>query len=124
MGLRKVTVRERRQQPRNDTEINEPAFIEIRHTFGPIRKSVYKVVEYNEGGTSFLVPVSDGYFRAGYPLEYTLVKPDLTRTERFGVVRYYHPFNDEKGVAFFKVGVENQPLRNKRPRPFQIRPDI
>jgi extracellular factor (EF) 3-hydroxypalmitic acid methyl ester biosynthesis protein len=123
MGLRKTTVRERRQQPRNDVEIDAPAFIEIRHTYGPVRKSVYKVVEYNEGGTSFLVPVADGYFRSGYPLEYALVTPDLTKMDRFGVVRYYHPFNDDQGGAFFRVGVENQPRRHKKNETLRIRPD-
>ena len=122
MGLRPITVRTHHQQPCNTAGICEPAFIEIRHTFGPNRKSVYKVVETSENGTSFLVPVTEGFFRVGYPLEYSLIMPDLTKTVWFGVVRYYHPYTDDKGRAFFKVGVENHPDGSRRTRRFQIRP--
>ena len=123
-GVRNNIVQERRQRPRNPINLEAPAFIEIKHTYGPIRKSVYRVAEYNDFGTSFLVPAADGYFRAGYPLEYALVKPDLSKTERFGIVRYYHPYNDEKGESFFKVGVENKTSKSfNKPLKFHIRPE-
>jgi extracellular factor (EF) 3-hydroxypalmitic acid methyl ester biosynthesis protein len=101
-----MSVQERRRKPRESDGLGGSSFIEIRHTFGPVRKSVYKVVEFNENGTSFLMPASDGFFRSGHPLEYSLITPDLAKVEGFGVVRYYHPYNDHTGNSYFKVGLE------------------
>ncbi len=119
-----MTVQERRKRPRNQKEISNSTFVEIRHTFGPVRKSVYKVLEHNEHGMSFLVPMVDGYFRPGHPLEYCLVKSDMTKMESYGAVRYYHPYNDNVGNAYYKVGIENKLLNGDRqPGSFRIRPE-
>lgn len=118
-----MNVQERRKRPRNSSTPEESSFIEIRHTFGPVRKSVYRVVEFNEDGISFLVPVSDGYFNVGFPLEYCLVKSDLTKVESRGVVRYYHPFNDHQGNSYYKIGVETGPANGIHPRNLRIRPE-
>ncbi|MCP4601084.1 MAG: methyltransferase domain-containing protein [Proteobacteria bacterium] len=119
-----MTIRERRKRPRNQTEISDSAFIEIRHTFGPVRKSVYKVLEHDEHGMSFLVPMVDGYFQHGHPLEYSLVKSDMTKTDSYGAVKYYHPYNDNVGNTFYKVGIENKLLNgNRQPGGFRIRPE-
>lgn len=118
-----MSVYERRKKPRTSDGLNGSAFIEIRHTFGPVRKSVYKVLEFNEHGTSFLMPASDGYFRTGHPLEFSLVTPDLAKLESFGVVRYFTPFNDELGNSYFKVGLENKHVSGRpNPESLRIRP--
>ena len=119
-----MSLRERRKKPRNSELLNGSAFIEIQHTFGPVRKSVYKVVEFDEHGTSFLMPTSDGYFREGQPLDYYLVTPDLARVESYGFVRYYQPFHDETGNSFYRVGVENRHLgTTPKQDSFRIRPE-
>ncbi len=118
-----MSVHERRKRPRDPADFDDSAFIEIRHTFGPIRKSVYKVLEFNEWGTSFLVPTSDGYFAPGFPLQYSLITQHNARSDSFGVVRYYQPFNDQKGNAFYKIGVENNPSSAEQQRNLRIRPE-
>ena len=62
-----MSFHERRKRLRNQVDLDDPAYIEIHHTFGPVRKSVYKVLEYDEYGMSFLIPQADGYFRPGVP---------------------------------------------------------
>lgn len=118
-----MSIQERRKRPRNETELDNAVFIEIRHTFGPVRKSVYKVLEFNEYGTSFLVPTSDGYLSTGAPLDYSIVRDDFDKMENYGVVKYYHPYNDYKGNAFYKIGVENNPLTTKQAGNLRIRPE-
>ncbi len=118
-----MNVQERRKRPRNSSAPEDSSFIEIRHTFGPVRKSVYRVVEFNDDGISFLVPVSDGYFNVGFPLEYCLVKSDLSKLESRGLVRYYHPFNDHQGNSYYKIGVETSPTNGIHPRNLRIRPE-
>ncbi len=118
-----MSVHERRKKPRNLDGLEGSAFIEISHTFGPIRKSVYKAVEYDEHGVSFLVPISDGYFRPGQPLEYSLVTPESTKIESFGTVRYYLPYNDQLGNSYYRIGIErNRSDFNKIPNALKIRP--
>jgi extracellular factor (EF) 3-hydroxypalmitic acid methyl ester biosynthesis protein len=118
-----MSVQERRKKPRESDGLSGSSFIEIRHTFGPVRKSVYKVLEFNEHGTSFLMPASDGFFRSGHPLEYSLITPDLAKVEGFGVVRYYHPFNDHSGNSYFKVGLEaGRSGGERKPESLRIRP--
>ena len=119
-----MSLRERRRKPRNSDDLGGSAFIEIRHSFGPIRKSVYKVVEFNEHGISFLMPTADGYFREGQPLEFSLITPDLAKVESFGLVRYHHPYNDETGNSYYRVGVEHRRLGTiPKQDNFRIRPD-
>jgi extracellular factor (EF) 3-hydroxypalmitic acid methyl ester biosynthesis protein len=120
---RRIDVRERRKRLRNQVELADPALIEIRHTFGPVRKSVYKVLEHDEYGMSFLVPLVDGYFHPGVPLEYSLTKMDTPKVDGFGTVKYYHLHNDTSGNAYYKVGVENQPPKGLEPVSFRIRPE-
>lgn len=105
-GCDTMVQRERRKASRTASAAEGPVFVELRHTFGPTRKSVYKVLEHDEYGLSFLVPTADGYFAAGTPLQYALVKGDLSRTEGAGYVRYYHPYTDEVGTPFYKIGLE------------------
>ncbi len=119
----RIGVHERRKRLRNQVEHTDPAVIEIRHTFGPVRKSVYKVLEYDEYGLSFLVPLVDGYFRPGVPLEYSLMKKEHPTIDSFGAVKYYHLHNDTSGNAYYKVGVENQPSKGIEPTNFRIRPE-
>jgi extracellular factor (EF) 3-hydroxypalmitic acid methyl ester biosynthesis protein len=38
-------------------------------------------------------------------------------------VRYYHPYNDHQGNAFYKIGVENNQLATKKPGQLRIRPE-
>jgi extracellular factor (EF) 3-hydroxypalmitic acid methyl ester biosynthesis protein len=119
-----MSVPERRKKAVNIDESAGPAFIEIQHTFGPVRKSVYKVVEFNEHGTSFLMPATDGYFRSGQPLEFSLITPELAKIESGGVVRDCCPYNDKEGRSYYKIGLENKKLAPaSRPKSFRIRPE-
>ncbi|MBD3243899.1 MAG: hypothetical protein GF331_25125, partial [Chitinivibrionales bacterium] len=101
-----MAVAERRKHIRTQALVEDSVFVEIRHTFGPVKKSVYKVCEFDEFGLSFLVPVGDGYFAPNTPLQYTLVNGDLSRQDGAGFVRYYHPTSDRFGGLFYKIGVE------------------
>lgn len=118
-----MSVSERRKRTREENAQQVPAFIEIRHTFGPIRKSIYKVLEYNEYGTSFLIPTTDGFFPSGTPIEYSIVADGADKKEKYGTVRYFHPYNDQAGTAYYKIGVENNPLITKQPGKLRIRPE-
>jgi 2-polyprenyl-3-methyl-5-hydroxy-6-metoxy-1,4-benzoquinol methylase len=101
-----VTNAERRKKVREETGFDS-AFIEIDHSFGPLKKSVYKIIEYNEFGLSFLVPHSDGYFMVGTPLKFVLIQTSRQlRRLLTGIVRYYHPVYQQSGERCFKIGVE------------------
>jgi hypothetical protein len=98
---------------------NYDAEIEIEHTYGQNRKSVYKIVEYGEFGLSFLVPFEDGYFLVGTPVKFTIVQPSIRFRRMFtGVVRYYHPLFMEDGKKYYKIGLEivttYRDLQNKK----------
>ena len=65
---------ERRKKIRNSAVSDDSMFIEIHHTFGQVKKSVYKIVEFDEYGLSFLMPIDDGYFAVGMPIKYYIIK--------------------------------------------------
>ena len=103
---------------------NSSVFIEIEHSFGRQKKSVYKVNEFDEYGLSFFIPYSDGYFLTGTPLSFSLIREDYTRSRHFGVVRHYTPFYKEDGEKYFKIGVEIQSnYRDIMAPKFQLRPE-
>jgi hypothetical protein len=114
---------ERRKQHRNQVDLNNPASIEIHHTFGPVRKSVYNVLEHDESGLSFLIPEDDGYFRPGVPLEYNLMNSGQSKIENFGLVKYYQLFHNNTGEAYFKVGLENKPDKETEPAKLGTQPE-
>jgi hypothetical protein len=103
---------------------DDSAVVEIKHTFGPVKKSIHKVLEYDEKGMSFLVPASEGYFRPGAPLEYRFVLGDVTKIDSFGSVRYYHPYNDYNGESYYRIGVEHKHAKgDKFTKKYKIRPE-
>lgn len=102
-----MSIAERRKRPRSTSPLADSVFAELRHTFGPVRKSVYKVLELDEFGFSFVMPVAEGYFAPDTPLQYTLVNADMSRTDGAGFVRYYQPYTDQNGGLHYKIGVEN-----------------
>ncbi len=111
--------KERRKNTRNGTLANEVTFIEIEHSFGSVKRSVYKVKEYDELGLSFFVPVSDGYFLPGTPIKFALVKSDQSKIYSLGTVRHYHQFDEAGGKSFYKVGVQMDPsFRDHRQEAF------
>ncbi len=115
---------ERRRRPRTGAVAGDSVFVELRHTFGPVRKTVCKVVELDEFGLSFLVPVADGYFPPDTPLQYTLVNGDLSRIDGAGFVRYYHPVADAHGGLHYKIGIEtNARYRDTAGGHYAIRPE-
>ncbi len=101
-----MAIAERRKHTRSPIAKGESVFVEIRHTFGPIKKSVYKVLDLDEFGMSFLVPVEDGYFALNTPLQYTIVNTDLSRTDGAGFVRHYQHYGDGANGLYYKIGVE------------------
>jgi len=119
-----VATPERRKRQRNGSVSGDSVFVELRHTFGPVKKSVCKVVELDEFGLSFLVPVADGYFAPDTPLQYTLVGSDMSRVDGAGFVRYYHPVTDGHGGLHYKIGLEtNARYRDTVAGRYAIRPE-
>ena len=88
---------EKRRHIRTTPDSDPSSVIEIRHTFGPQRTSVFKINEFDEYGLSFFIPVTKGYFRPGTPLEYS-IKSGSKRKKGFGIVRYYTKCNNDKGL--------------------------
>jgi len=99
-------MRERRKRIRNTVVEDDPLFIEIHHTFGQVRKSVYKIVEFDEYGLSFFVPVAEGYFPVGMPITYHIIQSDLTKTNGKGHVRYFKLHHDSNGMSFYRIGLQ------------------
>ena len=101
------------------------AEIEIEHTYGQIRKSIYKVIEYSEFGLSFLMPCEDGYFLVGTPVKFTIAQPSIKFRRIFtGVIKYYHPVLMDDGTKYYKSGIEigttYRDLQNKK---LSLRPE-
>lgn len=118
-----MSIREKRRKPRSSEGIGESVFIEIRHTFGPVRKSVYKVLELDEFGLSFLMPKEDGHFATDTPLQYAIVREDMSRTQGSGLVRYHHPHSDESGRTYYRTGIEvSNSYRNVPTGAYSLRP--
>ncbi|MBN2144171.1 MAG: hypothetical protein JW774_06070 [Candidatus Aureabacteria bacterium] len=114
---------EKRKRIRTCLLESSSVFIEIEHSFGHQKKSVYKVNEFDEFGLSFFIPYSDGYFLIGTPLSFFLITEDQTRSRHFGIVRYYSPFYRENGERFYKIGLELQAgYRDVMGHSFQLRP--
>ena len=101
-----MIVNEKRKATRINPIESEPAFLQIKHTFGNSDKSVYKVDEFDEFGLSFFVPVNDGYFLPGTPLEYRLFNGKVSGEESYGIVRYHYRQNNGTGESFYKIGME------------------
>ena len=80
-------------------------FLQIKHTFGNLNHSVYKVGEFDEFGLSFFVPADDGYFLPGTQLQYRLIKENGYKAESYGIVRYYYRRDSETGESFYKAKI-------------------
>jgi chemotaxis methyl-accepting protein methylase len=114
---------ERRKTPRNSNNENGAALIELDHSFGAVKNSVYKINEYGESGLSFLVPHSDGYFITNTPITFSLIHNGQSQRNLLGTVKYYHPYYDKLGDNYYKIGVEKTPPIPKTSRTvFKIRP--
>jgi extracellular factor (EF) 3-hydroxypalmitic acid methyl ester biosynthesis protein len=95
------------------------AVVEIEHTFGPVPKSVYKIIEYSEFGLSILIPHQDGYYLVGTPVKFSIVHQSIQFRHMYtGVVRYYHSIFMEDGNKYYKIGIEivttYRDLQNKK----------
>ena len=106
---------ERRRRQRNRADFDNPVSIEIQRSHGPVEKSVYDVLEWDEHGLSFMMPEGDDHFRTGAHLEYSLMNSGLSKAGNFGLVKYYQLFHNNTGEAFYKVGLENRPDRGPEP---------
>ena len=67
---------ERRKTSRGSSFIGD-AFVEITHSFGAQKKSVYSIHAYDEFGLSILIPERDGYFLQDKPLQLIIVHISL-----------------------------------------------
>ncbi len=99
-------ITEKRSSPRTTEQPAGAVFIEIEHSYGPLRTSVYRVLEEDERGLSFLVPGEDGYFLEGTPLRFSIILKDRLRTKHFGFTRSCQPTNSEEGEKIYRIGVE------------------
>ncbi len=96
-----VQKKEKRKKFRKIIEESN-SFVEIKHSFGSLKKSVYEVIEYDEYGLSFLIPFSEGYFMVDTPVKFCMVNNGL-RDYKFGIVRYYLPFFSFTGKKYYKL---------------------
>ena len=110
---------ERRRRKRNKDDFDNPASIEIHHSAGPVAKSVYNVLEYDEYGLSFLMPEIDSNFRPGEPLEYSIMNSGESKVESFGLVKYFRLLDHKTGETYFKVGLENTPDKAPETKNYQ-----
>ncbi len=118
-----MLTQEKRKHLRSTECSGEKAVIEVKHSFGKVKKSVFQINEFDEYGLSFLIPVSEGYFRPGTPLEYTM-KHGSERKKGFGIVRYYTKCNNVRGESFYKTGLQNDPgYRDVMGGKYTIRPE-
>ncbi|MHB8834429.1 MAG: O-methyltransferase [Candidatus Methylomirabilia bacterium] len=97
---------DKRSSRRSGEQPAGAVFIEIEHSYGPRRTSVYRVLEEDERGLSFLVPGEDGYFLEGTPLRFSIILKDRLRTKHFGFTRSCQPTNSEEGEKIYRIGVE------------------
>jgi len=103
---------EKRSSSRSVEQPAGAVYIEIEHSYGPRRTSVYRVLEEDERGLSFLVPGEDGFFLEGTPLRFSIIHKDRLRTKHFGFTRSCHPTHSEEGDKIFRIGVQlNDALR-------------
>lgn len=109
-------VREKRSSRRTAGQPPEAIFIEVEHSYGPRKASVYRVLEADERGLSFLVPGEDGYFLDGTPLRFTLIQRDRLRTKHFGFTRSSVQLHSEQGEKSFRIGVELSDALRTPPR--------
>lgn len=118
-----MIVNEKRKTTRINPIESEPVFLQIKHTFGNFDKSVYKVGEFDEFGLSFFVPLKDGYFLPGTPLEYRLINGKGSGEESYGIVRYHYRQDNGAGESFYKIGMEiDQSFGNTIRTRYSIRP--
>jgi extracellular factor (EF) 3-hydroxypalmitic acid methyl ester biosynthesis protein len=114
---------DRRKGQRGEGADAGKEFIEIQHTYGSRKTSVYQLVERNEGGLSFLVPASEGYFLAQTPLRFSIVQQDTFRTQHVGVACYHYPVYSGEGEKFYRIGVEiDASLRDPPRKRYVLRP--
>lgn len=115
--------KEKRHHLRSTSSLVDQAVIEIKHSFGKKKKSVFQINEFDEHGLSFFIPVSEGYFRPGTPLEYT-IKNGSERKKGFGIVRYYSKWHSKSGESFYKTGLQNDTrYRDVMGGTYTIRPE-
>ncbi len=123
MKASKTSSSERRKTQRGFHEQNNDSVIEIRHTYGPEKRTVYQLCEYNENGLSFLVPREHGYFMAGTPLEFSIPGTKHLGQCRYGKVCYYIPFYTSNGEAYYRIGLQIMPeYRDLEGKDYTLRP--
>lgn len=103
---RELPIMEKRASRRTAEQPPGAVFIEIEHSYGPRRTSVYRILEEDERGLSFLVPGEDGYFLEGTPLRFSIIFKERFRTKHFGFTRSCQPTNSEEGEKIYRIGVE------------------
>ncbi len=118
-----MSYNEKRKRKRSAPILDDPVLIEIEHPFGPIKKAVYRVREFDEFGLSFLIPSHEGYFLPGTPLEFRFDKGDGKKIHSYGIVRYYHRQDEAFGESFYRIGLEiDASYRNASANKYAIRP--
>lgn len=110
-----MLISEKRTKDRNSNTAHGEPLIEIHHSFGTHKRSVYQVQECDENGLSFLIPRSDGYFMTDTPIQFSINNNGSSRKNLTGTVRYYHPLYDTRGENYYKIGVEIQNTYREQP---------
>jgi len=115
---------DQRRKRRTASPDKQGTLIEIRHTHGEQRKSIFSVNEFDEFGLSFLMPKKQGYFLPGTPLEFTLRREDRRRVNGYGIVKYYTSVGGRSGDTFYKVGLQiDNSYRDVMGGTYTIRPE-
>lgn len=115
-GERSQPITEKRSSRRSAEQPTGTVFIEIEHSYGPRKTSVYRVLEEDERGLSFLVPGEDGFFLEGTPLRFSILHKDQLRTKHFGFTRSCNPTLSEEAEKLYRIGVELSDALRTPPR--------